>query len=229
MRADESSRHSLDCSHGVHRIPPDGPGPANFQQPLNYGRIPRSSSRISPCRHVHSPGEAPTKTCFDCSLYRANHAGLGAFPRKPRSRSEVKSLIQKGKLEVREFRCSVRLSHGAFPSRRLQRRHAQNVSVGPNGSECNRDFSPTMLTLPKTTDAICGCSRARSLHQWLKPLNRAAKEAQQKQQGPLGWKASNRASNDFQGKGACALSRASRACQTSTTNKRTSVLPVALR
>jgi hypothetical protein len=32
--------------------------------PLNYGRNPRTSSRISPCHHVHSPGGAPTKTCL---------------------------------------------------------------------------------------------------------------------------------------------------------------------
>ncbi len=130
VRADESSRNSLDCSYGVHRIPPDRPGPANFQQPLNYGRIPRSSSRISPCHHVHSPGEAPTKTCFDCTLYRTDHAVLGAFPRKPRLRSEVKSLIQQGKLEAGEFRnplpCPTEL--WAFPSRRVRRRHAPNFT-----------------------------------------------------------------------------------------------------
>ena len=90
VRARESSRNCLDCSYGVHRIPPDWPGPANFQQPLNYGRIPRSSSRISPCHHVHSPGGAATKTCFDFTFHRTNPAELGQSPRKPRLRSEVK-------------------------------------------------------------------------------------------------------------------------------------------
>ena len=100
VRACESSRNCLDCSDGVHRIPPDWPGPANFQQPLNYGRIPRSSNRISPCHHVHSPGGAPTKTCFDCTFHRTNPAVLGHSPRKPRLRSEAKTLIQTGRLEA---------------------------------------------------------------------------------------------------------------------------------
>ncbi len=90
VRARESSRNCLDCGYGVHRIPPDWPRPANFQQPLNYGRIPRSSSRISPCHNVHSPGGAPTKTCFDFTFHRTNPAELGQSPRKPRLRSEVK-------------------------------------------------------------------------------------------------------------------------------------------
>ena len=104
VRAHESSRSFLDCSYGVHRIPPDWPGPANFQQPLNYGRIPRSSSRISPCHHVHSPGGAPTKTCFHCTFHRTNPAELGHSPRKPQLRSEGKALIQTSRLEAGDFR-----------------------------------------------------------------------------------------------------------------------------
>jgi hypothetical protein len=100
VRAHESSRNFLDCSSGVYWIPPDWPGPANFQQPLNYGRIPWSASRISPCHHVHSPGGAPTKTCFDCTFHRTNLAELGHSPRRPRLRSEAKALIQTGRLEA---------------------------------------------------------------------------------------------------------------------------------
>src|SRR6267142_5919604 len=74
-RAHESSRNFLDCSSGVHRIPPDWSG-ANFQQSLNYGGTPRSVSRISPCHHVHSPWGAPTKTFFDCTVHRTNPAEL---------------------------------------------------------------------------------------------------------------------------------------------------------
>ena len=100
VKAPESSRNFLDGSSGVHRIPPDWPGPANFQQRLNYGRIPRSARRISPCYHVHSPGGAPTKTRFDCTFHRTNPAELRHSPRKPRLGSEPKALIQKGRLEA---------------------------------------------------------------------------------------------------------------------------------
>src|SRR6266567_6215424 len=48
VRAHESSRNFLDGRSRVYRIPTDWPGPANFQQPLNYGRIPWSANRISP-------------------------------------------------------------------------------------------------------------------------------------------------------------------------------------
>ena len=100
MRAHESSRNFLDSRSRVYRIPTDWPGPANFQQPLNYGRIPWSASRISPSHHVHSPGGAPTKTCFDCTFHRRNPAGLGHFPRKPRLGAKAKALIQTGRTEA---------------------------------------------------------------------------------------------------------------------------------
>ena len=100
MRAHESSRNFLDSRSRVYRIPTDWPGPANFQQPLNYGRIPWSANRISPSHHVHSPGGAPTKTCFDCTFHRRNPAGLGHFPRKPRLRAKAKALIQTGRTEA---------------------------------------------------------------------------------------------------------------------------------
>jgi hypothetical protein len=100
VRAHESSRNFLDSRSRVYRIPTDWPGPANFQQPLNYGRIPWSANRISPSHHVHSPGGAPTKTCFDCTFHRRNPAGLGHFPRKPRLRAKAKALIQTGRTEA---------------------------------------------------------------------------------------------------------------------------------
>jgi len=100
VRAHESSRNFLDGRSRVYRIPTDWPGPANFQQPLNYGRIPWSANRISPSHHVHSPGGAPTKTCFDCTFHRRNPAGLGHFPRKPRLRAKAKALIQTGRTEA---------------------------------------------------------------------------------------------------------------------------------
>jgi len=104
VRTHESSRNFLDCSYGVHRIPPDRPGPANFQHLLNYRRFPRSSNRILACYHVLSPGEAPTKTCFDCTFLCTNPVELGHSPRKPRPRSEAKALIQTGRLEAGDLR-----------------------------------------------------------------------------------------------------------------------------
>jgi hypothetical protein len=92
------SRNSLDGSYGVYRIPSDRPGAANFQQPLNYGSIPRSFNRIFPCYHVYSPAEAATKTCFHCTFHCTNNAELGHISRTPRLRSEAKALIQTGRL-----------------------------------------------------------------------------------------------------------------------------------
>ena len=115
MRARESSRNCLDCIDGVYRIPPDWPGPANFQPPLNYGRIHRSSGRISPCHHVHSPGGAPTKTCFDFAFHRTNPAELGQSPRTPRLRSEVKRWSET------TLTCARRHQNRTPPSERLHR------------------------------------------------------------------------------------------------------------
>ena len=103
VRAHESSCIFLDFSDGVHRIPPNCPRPADCQQPLSFGRIPRSASRIFPCRHVHTPGEAPTKTCFDCTFHRTIPAELGHSPRKP---LEAKAVIQTCRLEAGDLACS---------------------------------------------------------------------------------------------------------------------------
>ncbi len=92
------SRDSLDGSYGVHRIPSDRPGAANFQQPLNYRSIPRSSNRIFPCYHVHTPREATTKTCLSCAFPCTNNAELGHIRRTQRLTSEAKTLIQTGRL-----------------------------------------------------------------------------------------------------------------------------------
>ena len=128
VRAHESSRNFLDSRSRVYRIPTDWPGPANFQQPLNYGRIPWSANRISPSHHVHSPGGAPTKTCFDCTFHRRNPAGLGHFPRKPRLRAKAKALIQTGRTEAGD----------PFLLHTFHRRHASNPAITPNDSECKR-------------------------------------------------------------------------------------------
>ena len=85
----ESVRNFLDCSYGLHRIPPDWSGPENFQQPPSYARIAWSARRSSACHHVHSPGETPTQTCFHCTFLCTNPAELGHSP--PKTVAQVRS------------------------------------------------------------------------------------------------------------------------------------------
>jgi len=81
-------------SHGRPGIPSDRPGAGNFQQPLNYGSMPRSFNRISPCYHVHLPKKSATKACL-CYVFHCTNPELGHIRRKPRLTSEAKALISK--------------------------------------------------------------------------------------------------------------------------------------
>jgi len=51
-----------------------------FQQPLNYGSIPGSFDRIFTRYHVHSPGEAATKTYRSYISYGTSLPELGQIP-----------------------------------------------------------------------------------------------------------------------------------------------------
>ena len=74
------SRNSLDGSDGIYRIPSYRPRAADFQQPLNYGRPPRSFDRIFACYHVHFPREAATETRLRRIFHGANLPELGKIP-----------------------------------------------------------------------------------------------------------------------------------------------------
>ena len=114
MDADAGSRDFMDGNDGVCRIPFDGPGLAHIQQPLNYGRITRSFDRVSPCRHVHSSGEAPTKAGFHY-IFHCRHPALG-IPRRPPS-TRTRKLIRTGQFKGQKLPSS-RVHETAYRSPR---------------------------------------------------------------------------------------------------------------
>jgi hypothetical protein len=76
------SRNSLALNDGVYGISVDWPRTPNFQQPLNYRRMPRSVDGIPSGHHVYTARKAAPKASFCCSFHRSIPAALGRFSSK---------------------------------------------------------------------------------------------------------------------------------------------------